>query len=284
MITGKTSVLALLGNPVAHSLSPQMHAGWIADHGLDAAYVALPISHDGPQATIDALKRVALKGVNITVPFKEAAARAADFRDPLVEKLSAANVLAWREDGVHAFNTDARGFVASLAEAYPDWRAKSRTALVLGAGGAARGIAFGLAEAGVRSLLFANRTRLNAEEMAAALATDCASTEVFDWAHLAAAFAKADLIVNATSLGMKGQPSQDWPIHAAQQNAIVCDAVYAPLETDLLRAARGRGLASLDGLGMLIHQGALAFEIWFGIRPDAAAARRRLMAILESRA
>lgn len=282
MITGKTSVLALLGNPVAHSLSPEMHAGWIADHGLDAAYVALPISHDAPESTIAALKRVGLKGVNITVPFKEAAAHAADRRDPLVEKLAAANVLAWREDGVHAFNTDARGFVASLEEAYPDWRTTSRTALVLGAGGAARGIAFGLAEAGVQSLLFANRTRSKAEHLEQALAADCA-TQVFDWSDLPAAFAAADLIVNATSLGMKGQPAPDWPIQVAKPHAIICDAVYAPLETELLRAARGRGLAALDGLGMLIHQGALAFEIWFGIKPDAAAARRRLMAILESR-
>jgi shikimate dehydrogenase len=278
-ISGKTRVFAVAGSPVAHSLSPAMHNGWYADHGLDAVYVALPVAAHIAVETFDHAFDLGLQGLNITVPFKEAAARAAVSLDPAAAHLEAANVLAPEAGGWRAFNTDAPGFVASLEEAAPGWRDRVETAVVLGAGGAGRAIAYGLQQAGVPRVLILNR-----DPDRGAAAGRRLGLEVWGLDRLAEAFAIADLIANATTLGMGANPAPDWPLAAAHPNAIMADAVYAPLETALLRQARARGLTAVDGLGMLIHQGALAFEHWFGIRPDAQKARARLLATLAERA
>jgi shikimate dehydrogenase len=274
-ISGKTAVYALIGAPVAASLSPAMHNAWLADHGIDVVYVALPVTD--AEAVLAALPALGLAGCNVTAPFKEHAAAAARVRSPLVERLGAANTLRIVDGAIEAHNTDAPGFVDALNAAAPTWRDRTETALVLGAGGAARAIAAGLKEAGVTRLLFANRTRDKAEAAAAALIAD-----VRDWSGLDGAFAEADLIVNATSLGMGGG-AVDWPVAACGAGALIVDAVYNPLQTNLLAQAEARGLTIVDGLGMLIHQGALAFEIWFNIRPDTTIARTRLLAVLAAR-
>jgi len=272
MISGKTKVLAVVGDPVTHSLSPAMHNAWIAAAGLDAVYVALTMRGEG----VDALPRSGLFGANVTVPHKERAAALATHRDASVERLGAANTLRFDAHGVSAFNTDAPGFIASLDEDAPGWRAITSTALVLGAGGAARAIVGGLADAGISRILVANRTAARADEVCAV--TSAASP--WAWNDLSGAFAQADLIVNATSPGLSGSPSPEWPIAAAPAHACIVDILYRPLETPLIAAARVRGLKTVDGLGMLIHQGALAFDIWFGVKPDTRAARKVLEAIL----
>ena len=270
-ITGATRVLAVIGDPVSHSLSPLMHNGWIKDHGLDAAYVALPLRADDPAAAIRTLGSFGLAGANVTVPHKEAAARAADRTED-----TAANVLRWEPDGsLSAFNTDGAGFLDALSEAAPDWRGRVKSALILGAGGAASAIGKALS-AHVEAVRFANRTQARADAVAAGVRNG----GVARWEDLPNAFASADLIVQATTLGMEGQARRDWPMSSCRAGAIVADIVYRPLETDFLRAARARGLAAMDGLGMLIHQGARAFELWFGTRPDPEKARARLMAEL----
>lgn len=282
-VTGKTRVLALFGNPVTHSLSPQMHAGWIADHGLDAVYVALPLEAEGVDATMEALRRIGFHGANVTVPFKEAAAKAAGWQDETVLDLGAANVLRWEKGELYAGNTDAPGFIAALDEQAPDWKASVERALVIGAGGAAKAIAYALAKAGVAQIDVVNRSRPRAVETVAAIAPHAAATQARPWHELEAAIAAADLIVNATTLGMVGKDRMTWPLEGAKPTAIVADAVYAPLETDLLRAARRRNLRTVDGLAMLIHQGALSFQRWFEIAPDVGAARARLLAVIGSR-
>lgn len=277
-LSGRTRLLALFGDPVSHSLSPALQNGWIAEAGLDAIYVALLVS-DAPRF-FPALRASAWAGANVTVPHKPAAAAAADTLDAAARALGAANVLRWEPDGTLAgFNTDAPGLVAALDGEAPGWRAGTRTALVLGAGGAGRAMVWGLAQAGVERILVCNRT-LGAAEAAAALSP---AAQPLAWDALEAGFAGADLIVNATSLGMQGAPSPAWPIEAAPAHALVLDAVYAPLETPLLRAARARGLHALDGLGLLIHQGAQSFQLWFGRDPDIAGARARLLAALGER-
>jgi len=283
IITGRTKVLALFGNPVAHSLSPQMHAGWIADHKLDAVYVALPLEAKTADATIKALKGVGFHGANVTVPFKDAAAAAADWQDEAALDLGAANMLQWHDGDLFAANTDAPGFVAALDEQAPDWKARVKRALVIGAGGAAKAIAYGLAKAGVAHIDIVNRSVARGAETATAVAPSAHSVAARPWSELGAAFAEADLIVNATTLGMVGKDRAEWPMDQAKDGAIVADAVYAPLETDLLRLARARGLDVVDGLAMLIHQGALSFQRWFEIAPDTKKARERLMAILGAR-
>jgi len=270
-ITAATKLLAVIGDPVRHSLSPVMHNGWIADHGLDAVYVALPLKSEDPAAAIRALKGLSFTGLNVTVPHKEAAALAADRTEHAV-----ANVLRWENDGtLSAFNTDGAGFIDALAETAPDWRARVKRVLVLGAGGAGLGIGQALAPH-VDTVHFANRTASRAEVAAATLPNG----RVLRWDELERGFGAADLIVQATTLGMSGQGTQNWPIANVRGSAILADIVYRPLETEFLRAGRARGLVTMDGLGMLIHQGARAFELWFGIRPDAAKARARLLAAL----
>ncbi len=271
IITGATKVLAVIGDPVSHSLSPIMHNGWIADHGIDAIYVALPLKSDDAETEIRALCRFGLAGANVTVPHKRAAASAADRSEGAV-----ANVLRWESDGaVSGFNTDGQGFLDSLAEAAPDWKTRVRRVLMLGAGGAAVAIAEALGPH-VDTIYFANRTQSRADAAADALRAG----RVLRWDDLERGFGAADLIVQATTLGMGANASPDWPMAAAKAGAICADIVYKPLETPFLRAARMRGLPTMDGLGMLIHQGARAFELWFGVEPDVEKARRRLVEAL----
>lgn len=270
-VTAATRLLAVIGDPVSHSLSPVMHNGWIADHGLDAVYVALQLRSDDAAAEIRALGAFGLTGVNVTVPHKLAAAAAAHRSEDDV-----ANTLRWERDGtLSAFNTDGAGFVDALSEAAPEWAARVRSVLIIGAGGAARAIGKALSPL-TSELCFINRTVERAEEVASGLA----NARVRPWREMGEAFAEADLIVQTTTLGMSGAPAPEWPVERCRAGAIVVDIVYRPLETGLLRAARGRGLHTMDGLGMLIHQGARAFELWFGIRPDAAKARARLLEAL----
>lgn len=268
-VTAATKVFAVIGDPVSQSLSPVMHNGWFADHGLDAVYVALQLRSDDPVAAIRALNGFA--GLNVTTPHKEAAAKAAARSEGAV-----ANVLRREEDGAFsAFNTDGEGFLDSLSESVSDWRGGVRHVLILGAGGAALGIGQALSPH-VDTIHFVNRTAARAEQMAAAIPNG----RTLRWDDLKHGFSQADLIVQATTLGMKGQPDIDWPVSFCRPDAIVADIVYRPLETALLRAARERGLATVDGLGMLIHQGVRSFELWFGIKPDAAKARERLISAL----
>ncbi|MEZ5957702.1 MAG: shikimate dehydrogenase [Hyphomonadaceae bacterium] len=263
-----TKRFAVIGDPVSHSLSPLMHMGWIKDHNLDATYEALLLRSDDPVAAIRNLEGFA--GVNVTVPHKEVAAKAADRSEDAV-----ANTLRWEADGtISAFNTDGGGFVDALDAAAPGWRDKAETAVIIGAGGAARGIAAALA--GSMKIIIVNRTYPRAAELAAQFPKAGAAL----WPALRAVFSEADLIINATTLGMSGGDSPDWPVAWCRRGTLVVDIVYRPLETPLLKSAREQGLTAIDGLGMLIHQGARAFEIWFGIKPDAGKARQRLMATL----
>jgi shikimate dehydrogenase len=264
-----TKRYAVIGDPVSHSLSPLMHTGWIADHGLDATYEAHLLRSDDPVAAIRRLTQFA--GMNVTVPHKAAAAKAANRGED-----AAANVLRREPDGsLSAFNTDGLGFIDALDETSPEWRGSVKRVLILGAGGAAQGIAGALSPY-VKSVVIANRTRSRAEELATALPNG----EARDWADLSTAFAEADLIVQTTTLGMKGTESPASPFEVCRGGTIAADIVYRPLETPFLAAAKARGLKVVDGLGMLIHQGVLSFEIWFGVRPNVAKARRRLETVL----
>jgi shikimate dehydrogenase len=270
-ITAATKVFAVIGDPVVQSLSPLMHNGWIADAGLDAVYVALPLRSEDAAAAIRAMRGLGFSGLNVTVPHKQAAAAAADRSEA-----ASANVLRWEEDGsVSAFSTDGPGFLDSLDESAPDWRARVSRVLIVGAGGAAASIGEAIAPH-VQTVHFINRTQSRAETAASALRNG----RVLRWDDMERGFGAADLIIQATTLGMGEAPAPEWPTHLCRPGAIVADIVYRPLETALLAAARARGLVVVDGLGMLIHQGVRSFELWFGVRPDAAKARALLEAAL----
>ena len=204
-------------------------------------------------------------GANVTAPHKEAAFAACDRRTPVAEALGAVNTL-WREDGrLWGDNTDVAGFLANMDEAPPGWAEQARLAVVIGAGGAARAIIYALMSRGFERIAIVNRTQARAEALAAHFG---GSTSAVPWADLAAELPEADLLVNASSLGMVGQPPLDFDLSALPERAVVADVVYVPLRTPLIEAARARGLRVAEGLGMLLHQAAPAFARWFGARPS----------------
>ena len=267
-----TQRAAVIGWPVEHSRSPLIHGHWIAEHGLDATYEAVSVAPDDLAGFMARLRTGALTGVNVTVPHKEAALALADAPDEAARRVGGANTL-WVEDGrLHATTTDGPGFLAGLEEGAPGHGIEH--ALVLGAGGAARAIVAALTARGAR-VSIANRTQGRAE----ALARDFGAGAVA-WDELGALARDADLLVNTTSLGMRGQPPLALPrgtVAVLPEHAAVADIVYAPLVTPLLAEGRARGLVAVDGLGMLLHQAAFSFEIWFGIRPAVTPELRRIV-------
>ena len=254
----------VIGWPVAHSRSPLIHNYWLQEAGIDAVYehVAVPLEVDF-RAKLEELREQGFAGVNVTIPHKEAAYAAVDTQDAAAAHLGAVNTISLTGDTISGHNTDGRGFIDSLSAA-PDWDAGP--ALVLGAGGAARAIVGALLNAGVSDIRISNRTRARAEAIAAMAGTTDRVT-VFDWSARTEAAERVTLLVNTTSLGMNGAPPLDMSIDTLATTATVADIVYVPLETDLLARAKIRGLTPVNGLGMLVHQAAHAFDLWFGRRP-----------------
>ena len=263
----------VIGHPVAHSRSPLIHRHWLESYGIDGDYLREDVAPEAIDRFLDRLGDTYV-GANVTIPHKEAAFRKLKRPDAVATALGAANTL-WLENGdLCGSNTDAYGFLAHLDESLPGWDQRTPTALVLGAGGAARGIVYALASRNVGRIVIANRTRARAEALARHFGAKCA---VWDWASLPARLAEADLFVNATSLGMKGQPPLALNLDQLKKSAAVYDIVYVPLETGLLAAARGRGHPAVDGLGMLLHQAVPGFERWFGVRPEVTPKLRALL-------
>ncbi|MGC5777763.1 shikimate dehydrogenase [Methylobacterium sp. NFXW15] len=260
------------GHPIAHSRSPLIHGHWLAEHGIAGSYERIDVAPADFPAFLRGLRESGFRGGNVTIPHKEAAFALADTLTPRAEKIGAVNTLIVEEDGrVHGDNTDAPGFCAHLDHSLgAEWPERGE-AVILGAGGAARAIVVGLAERGVARIRVANRTP---ERAAAVAALAPGVAEPLAWDDLSPALERAGLLVNTTSLGMKGQPPLALDLAPLPAGAAVADIVYAPLETDLLAAARRRGLAAVDGLGMLLHQAVPGFAAWFGVRPEVTAALR----------
>ena len=270
----------IIGWPVSHSRSPLIHNGWIDQLDLNAHYDSCPVSPDADfRGVLEVMARAGFVGANVTIPHKENAYRAADRLHPAAEKLGAVNTLHFQDGEIIGSNTDGAGFVAALDEATQDWRDKP--ALILGAGGATRAILVALAEAGVKDIRLSNRTRARAEPLVDLIADFDATCRIIDWQAREDAAEHCGLLVNTTSLGMQGGAALEMSLDGLADGAVVNDIVYAPLETDLLKAARAAGLVAVDGLGMLINQAALSFETWFGVRPPVdKALRDRLVADL----
>jgi shikimate dehydrogenase len=262
----------IIGWPVEHSRSPLIHRYWLKLYGIAGAYAKEAVR---PEDLADFLGSLAVRGyagANVTLPHKEAALRAAAIADEAARAIGAANTLWLDQTGrLCASNTDAYGFMTNLDEEAPDWNEGRRPVLVLGAGGAARAILYGLLAAGASRILLANRTRERAEALAKAFGQ---SVKVIDWENRNRSLAGCGLLVNATSLGMTGKEPLDIDLAALPQDAVVADIVYSPLETKLLAAARARGNRTVDGLGMLLHQAVPGFERWFGVRPEVTPALR----------
>ncbi|KQP20172.1 shikimate dehydrogenase [Methylobacterium sp. Leaf100] len=269
----------VVGHPIAHSRSPLIHGHWLAEHGIAGTYARVDVAPDAFPDFLLTLREHGFAGGNVTIPHKEAASRLVDELTPRAEKIGAVNTVFFDTHGrLWGDNTDAPGFIAHLDRSLgADWVERmGGAALVLGAGGAARAIVVGLLERGLSRIRVANRTRARAEAL---VALDPERVAACDWADLPAALPGTGLLVNTTSLGMAGHGALDLDLTPLPATACVADIVYVPLETPLLAAARARGLAAVDGLGMLLHQAVPGFARWFGVHPAVTAAlRERLVA------
>ena len=276
--------LAIIGWPVAHSRSPLIHNYWLQRAGLNVIYKPYPIKPDTDFAAVLAtMAQQGFIGANVTVPHKETAFAAMTQCQAAAAQLQAVNTIIFTKNGTQGANTDGTGFVAGLDEHDTKWR--NAPALVLGAGGAARAVVAALAQAGVHDIRLVNRNRDKAESVAK-IGQNFGDLEakiaLFDWHEIEKASHDAGLLVNATYLGMVGKPLlPDMPLTALRPNALVNDLVYTPRLTPLLRHAQQVGLRPIDGLGMLLHQAAASFALWFGqLPPVSATLRARLLADL----
>ncbi len=273
-ITGHARLAGVMGWPIAHSRSPRLHGFWLAKHDIDGAYLPLAVRPANLASALKALPVLGFAGVNITLPHKAAALGLVDRASEEAQRIGAVNTVVVGADGLlEGSNTDGYGFLAHLRAAAPAWRPDAPVVL-LGAGGAARAIAVALLETGVPELRLANRTVGRTAELAAALGP---KVKPVDWAQRNDALHGAGLLVNSTTLGMAGQPALEISLRRLPRTAVVYDIVYVPLETPLLAAARARGHATVDGLGMLLHQALPGFAAWFGVTPDVTADLREFV-------
>ncbi len=253
----------VLGHPIAHSLSPKLHGHWLDAYGINGSYTAV----DTPSGTLkEALKRLTgegFAGCNLTLPLKEEALALMDTLDDSAHIAGAVNTVVIKHGRPTGYNSDGFGFIESLNAQCPGWSAAH--VVLLGTGGAARGIAAALKQAGTQKFTLVNRTPARAESLAQDL--QLPHTAIAAWDKRAAALEGASLLVNCSSLGMKGQPPLDLDLSALHKSATVCDIVYWPLVTPLLAAAQMRGHKTAEGLPMLLHQGRLGFKLWFGQDP-----------------
>jgi shikimate dehydrogenase len=270
--TTKPRAACLIGWPAAHSRSPLIHHYWLRTLGIEGGYNIEAVPPEGFAEFVLHLSTHGFVGANVTIPHKERAL-ALSMPDDRARAVGAANTL-WYEGGeLRSTNTDVEGFINNLDASAPGWDQPAE-ALVLGAGGSARAVLFGLIERGITRIHLVNRTI----ERARALADQFGPrVEPATWEALTDLLPRAGLLVNTTSLGMQGQPPLELDVGALPQDAVVADLVYVPLKTPLLAAAEARGLRTADGLGMLLHQAVRGFELWFGQRPQVTAELRALI-------
>lgn len=265
----------VIGHPVAHSRSPLIHGHWLREHGIAGSYERIDVA---PEALSDFLAGFRARGYvggNVTVPHKEAVFRLLADVTAEARRLGAVNTLVSDGGSLRGHNTDGAGFVASLDEAVgPRWEDGVAPAIVVGAGGAARAIVAALLDRGIARVVVANRTPARAGEVRT---LDPGRIAVATFEDLPEILRTSRLVVNTTTLGMIGQPPLDLPLAQLPADAIVADIVYVPRRTPLLLAAEARGLRTVGGLGMLLHQAVPGFEAWFGTRPRVTAELRALV-------
>jgi shikimate dehydrogenase len=271
ILSGHARISGIAGWPVTYSRSPRLHGFWLQRHGIDGAYVPLPIRPGDLPSAARGLLAAGFAGANVTIPHKLAAFEICDTVDDTARRAGAVNTLVFRDGKIAGSNTDGYGFVANLQAHGVDPTAGP--ALLLGAGGSARAVAAALLDAGAVVTL-SNRTHARAE----ALARDLPGLRIVDWNARAAALRDHALVVNTTPLGMVGHDPLELDLSGASASLVVADNVYVPLETPLLAAARARGLRCVEGLGMLLHQAVPGFQAWFGVKPDVDEELRRFVA------
>ena len=261
----------VIGWPIKHSRSPLIHGHWLKTYGIDGSYEKVAVAPAQAAGFLSNLHANGFVGCNVTIPHKIVAFEAALVRHRSAEAVGAANTL-WYEDGrLHGSNTDTEGFMEHLRASVPDWQRRVDHAVVLGAGGAARAIIYGLREAGIDQVQIFNRTLARSQELARYFGSGVTARA---WEKRSTGLGRKPLLINTTSLGMTGGEDLDIDLEHLDRDSVIADIVYVPLETPLLAQARRRGLATVDGLGMLLHQAVPGFEKWFGVRPEVTTALR----------
>lgn len=256
---------AVIGDPIRQSMSPAMHDAWFSENGIDASYIPVHVSPENLESAVESLKILGCSGWNVTVPHKAAIIPFLDTIDDSAKKMNAVNTVKVMNDGtLFGMNTDGRGFVQSLEEMFGK-SSRDSAVLVIGAGGAASGIAYALKEAGYGPLTFTNRTI----EKAHRLSEDIEGSRTITIGQAEAEISTFNLIVQTTTVGMNhAQSGMPLSPDLLSEGSIVADIIYNPLETEFLKAANESGGLTMNGIGMFVHQGALAFELWTGIYPD----------------
>lgn len=271
MTDQRIPLAGVIGHPIAHSKSPQVHRHWLNTYGIPGFYVPMDVAPEDLEQVLRTLPKAGFVGANVTIPHKEAILSIADEVSDHARQIGAANTLLFKDGKIHADNTDGYGFIENLRSGAPDWDPAAGPAAVLGAGGASRAVIVALLEAGVPEILLTNRTRDRAD----ALQKDFGDrVKVSDWVAAGNLVEDAALVVNTTALGMVGKPELRVPLDGLNAKTVVTDLVYTPLKTRLLREADEAGCTTVDGLGMLLHQAVPGFERWFGTRPDVTKATR----------
>ncbi len=268
----KIPLAGVIGNPIAHSKSPQLHGHWLKTYGIKGHMVPLHVEADDLETVLQQMPKMGFVGANVTIPHKVRILELVDQVTDRASLIGAINTLTFKADGtILGDNTDGYGFIENLRNGAPDWHADAGPAVVLGAGGAARAVVASLLDAGTPEILLTNRTRARADKLREDFG---ARVKVVDWVQAANIIEQADTLVNTTSLGMSGKPDLKISLDGLRADTVVTDLVYSPLETDLLKAARAKGCVSVDGLGMLLYQAVPGFERWFGKRPEVDKATR----------
>jgi len=265
--------VCVIGWPVAHSRSPLIHNFWIGQHALKGEYRREAVKPEEFETFIKELSQRGYAGANVTIPHKEVALELSEPDDRALA-VGAANTLWFEGETLRSTNTDVEGFLANLDQMAPGWDRGLDDALVLGAGGAARAIVFGLLSRGVTNIRVANRTFARAQALRERFGDN---VKPIQWDEVGGLLAGTGLLVNTTSLGMKGQPPLDLRLEDLRKSAVVADIVYSPLITPLLAEARDLGLRYADGLGMLLHQAVRGFSLWFGVKPEVTSELRSMV-------
>ena len=272
----KPTLAGVIGYPIRHSKSPIIHEYWLKKHDVVGHYMPLEVARSDFSEVLKTIPKIGFKGINVTIPHKETALRYADMVSDTAALIGAANTLSFdRKRGkIYADNTDGHGFITNLQECIPGWRADAGPALIVGAGGAARAVLYSLLHEGVPEIHMVNRTRDRAEVLRSEFGN---RVKVQDFDKVEDILPEVTTVVNTSAMGMTGKPDLKFPMKQMRPETAVNDLVYTPLRTTFLANAEARGCFVADGLGMLLHQAAAAFNLWFGIKPEVTKELRELV-------
>lgn len=264
----------VIGYPIKHSRSPQIHRFWLEKYNLVGTYDMAELKPDELEAFINNLRQPQNAGTNITIPYKQDVLKYLDGIDNDARDVGAVNTIYKEGDKLLGTNTDVYGFLMNLSQGAPSWQDTTKTVVIIGAGGAARAVLSAMKKSNIPRIYIANRTISRAQKLAEEIHD---AAESISMAELDSILKTTDLVINTTSLGMTGQPPLDLNLSALPSHTIICDIVYSPLKTELLKRAEERGLATVEGLGMLLYQAVRGFELWFGVRPEVTPELRRMI-------